>query len=215
MMTKEAKIMIGIAVVVVAGGVALFLANPKPVDPGQPVDSSKLIRDNSPATGKEGAKVTLVEFGDYQCPACAAAHPIIKQVMDSYKGNPDVSFVFRHFPLDIHPNAIPASLSAEAAGEQGKYWEMYDKLYQNQNEWASLNNPLDTFVRYAKEIGINEGQFKSAVEQRKHINIVNADYDDGEAAGVTSTPTFFLNGEKLVGVPDPNELKQKIDEKLK
>lgn len=214
-MTKEAKILIGIAVVVVIGGILLAIfANPQPEQPGAPVDEQSLIRENSHMTSNRDAKVTIVEFGDYQCPACAQAHPRVKSLLESYQGNDQVNFVFRNFPLDsIHPNAHIASEAAEAAGDQDKYWEMHDILFERQNEWSPMANPLETFIAYASEIGLNVDEFRDAVSQRRYADIISADYNDGVSVGVNSTPTFFLNGERLAGF-DPEELKTRIDEIL-
>ncbi len=217
-MTKEAKILIAIAFVVVIGGVLLAIfANPQPTEPGAPVDSQSLIRDNSHMTKQATAKVNLVEFGDFQCPGCAAASPRIKEIVEFYKDNPDVNFVFRNFPLDsIHPNAHIAAEAAEAAGVQGKYWEMHHLLYERQGEWGTLPNALDTMVGYAESLGLNGGEFRTAVGNRLFADVIKADQDDGTAIGVNSTPTFFLNGVKVEteGVPTVDELKAKIDEAL-
>lgn len=216
-MSKEAKILIAIAVVVVIGGVLLAIfANPQPVDPGAPVDSQSLIRDNSHMTRQASAKVNLVEFGDYQCPGCAAAHPIVKQVLEAYRDNPDVNFVFRNFPLDaIHPNAHISAEAAEAAGKQGKFWEMHDMLFERQNEWSTASAPLDIFVGYATAIGgMNVDEFRQEVSQRIYADVINTDYKDGQAVGVNSTPTFFINGVKEASVPSFNDLKAKIDAEL-
>ena len=154
-MTKEAKILIAIAVVVVVGGVLLaFFANPQPEAPGEILNKENLVRSNNYMTGNKDAKVTIVEFGDYQCPACGAAHPIVKSVLEEYKDNTNVNFVFRHFPLDsIHPNAHISSEAAEAAGAQGKFWEMHNILYERQEQWSTLPDPLLAFESYATEIG--------------------------------------------------------------
>lgn len=215
-MTKEVKILIGIAVLVVAGGVLLAIfANPQPSEPGAPVDSQNLVREHSPMIGNRDAKVTVVEFGDFQCPACAAAAPIMKRLEGEYKDNSQVNFVFRHFPLlTIHPNAEIGSEAAAAAGEQGKFWEMYDLLYQNQNDWSTAGAPMDFFAQYAKDLGLNVDQFKQAVEQKKFSNIIEADIKDGEAIGVNSTPTFYVGGEKM-STYQYDALKAKIEEKLK
>ena len=214
-MSKEAKVLIGIAIVVVIGGVLLAIfGNPQPVDPGAPVDGQSLVRDTSYMTGKKDAKVTIVEFGDYQCPACAAANPIVKKVLADYAGNQEVNFVFRHFPLDsIHANAHISAEAAEAAGVQGKFWEMHNLLYERQAEWSTLVAPLDTFVRYAGEIGLNVDEFRTAVDQRRFAEIIGTDYSDGEKIGVNSTPTFFVNGEKLSGYQEAT-LKASIDAAL-
>lgn len=216
-MTKEAKILIGIAIAVVIGGILLAIfANPQPEAPGAAVDSQSLVRENNYMTGSKDAKVTIVEFGDYQCPACKAAHPEVKAVLEQFKDNEDVNFVFRNFPLDsIHPNAHISSEAAEAAGAQGKFWEMNDLLYTRQAEWENSQSPLDIFVRYAQEIGVpNVDEFKTAVEQRRYADIINTDYKDGQAVGVNSTPTFFVNGVKQAKVLQRDELKALIESEL-
>lgn len=215
-MTKEAKVLIGIAVAVIIGGVLLAIfANPQPEQPGAAVDQQALVRENNYMTGKKDAKVTIVEFGDYQCPACKAAFPEIKAVLEQFKDNPEVNFVFRNFPLDtIHPNAHISAEAAEAAGAQGKFWEMNELLYTRQSEWETNQAPLDIFVRYAQEIGLNVDEFKSAVQQRRYADIINTDYTDGQAVGVNSTPTFFINGVKQSKVLQRDELKALIDAEL-
>lgn len=215
-MTKEAKILIGIGGVVIIGGLLLAVfANPQPIEPGKVVDNQALIRENSYMTKASTAKVNIVEFGDYQCPACGAAHPNLKKIIEDYKDNPDVNFVFRNFPLDtIHPNAHISSEAAEAAGAQGKYWEMHDLLYQRQSEWEASPSPVDIFARYAAEIGLDVEKFKSEVSSRKYAEVIRADQSDGEAAGVNSTPTIFINGEKSDSY-QYDALKAKIEEMLK
>src|SRR5690606_29220292 len=138
----------------ILGGGALLLLEPAPAEPGNFVDQSRLIREHNTMTGSLDAKVTVVEFGDMQCPACASAHPVVKQIINEYGDNPDFNFVFRHFPLSsIHPHAQISAEAVEAAGDQGKFWEMHDLLFTRQSEWASGGNPLDKFVAYAGELG--------------------------------------------------------------
>lgn len=215
-MTTEVKILIGIAVLVIGGGVFLAIyANPRPEQPGQAVDGKSLVRETSHMTGKKDAKVQVVEFGDFQCPACGVAHPEVKAVIEMYKDNPNVNFVFRNFPLDtIHPNAHISAEAAEAAGAQGKYWEMHDLLYETQSEWSTSTTPMDLFTKYAEKIGLNVNDFKVSVEQRLHTDVISADTKDGEAAGVNSTPTFFINGEKQNKVLKRDEMKALIDAAL-
>lgn len=216
-MNKEAKILIGVALAVLIGGAALFLfANPQPKDAGQAVDSQSLVRETSNMTGKKEAKVTIVEFGDYQCPACAAAHPIIKQVLEDYKNNDQVNLVYRQFPLvTIHKNAMLASQAALAAGEQGKFWEMHNKLYEAQTQWSESLSANVVFESYALSLGLDVVKFNSALSQNLFREVVNTDIKDGEALGVNSTPTFYLNGQKLNSIPSVEEWKQKIEEGLK
>lgn len=215
-MSNEAKILIGIALAVIVGGILLAVyANPQPKDPGAPVDTDSIIRDHNHMTGPLDAKVTMIEFADYQCPACAAAQPTLKRIIDEYKDNPDFNFVYKHFPLDsIHAQARIAAEAAEAAGEQGKFWEMNDLLYTNQAQWSGNTNPIDIFVEYAGQIGVaNIDQFRQSVQIRKYNEIFSTDVADGQSLGVNSTPTIFINGEKMTSY-SYEVLKAKIEELL-
>ena len=214
-MNKEVKILGLVAILIIAMGAFLaFKKGPVRDLPGVPLDSQNLMRDNSHMTGKADAKVTLVEFGDFQCPACAAAHPVIKQILEVYNGNPQFNFVFRNFPLSgIHKYAMDSAEAAEAAGRQGKYWEMFSVLYEKQSEWA-MPQALDFFAQYAQELGLDSEKLKQEVRDKKYADIISADYADGSALSVNSTPTFFLNGQPLVGVPKFDDLKKSIDQKL-
>lgn len=148
----------------------------------------------------EGA-VTLVEYGDFQCPACGQYYPIIEQVADKYAS--EVTFQFRHNPLvSIHPNAFAGSRAAEAASKQGKFWEMYDKLFANQQDWSSSSNPTSLFETYAKQIGLNIDQFNQDFKSSSVNNAINADLAQGKKIGVKATPTFVLNG-KVIENPQP------------
>ncbi len=213
-MSKEVKIIIGVGLAVAAGGFFLFTQQPKQLDPGQLVDSQALIRDTSHMTGKKDAKVSVVEFGDYQCPACATAAPILSRLREEYKNIPEVNFVFRHFPLAQHERAIVAAQAAEAAAEQGKFWEMTDKLYQTQNQWIGSVGHEPVFQTLAQELGLDVDKFRQAAESNKYSDIIKADQSDGTALEVNSTPTFFINGLKTAGF-GYEELKSTIEEKLK
>ncbi len=215
-MTKEAKVLGVIAAVVIVGGVLLAVfANPQPKEAGKSVDEKSLIRDNSYMTKQASAKVNVVEFGDFQCPACGAAQPILKKIIEEYKDNKDVNLVFRHFPLDsIHPNAHISSEAAEAAGAQGKFWEMYDKLYENQSIWTELPDPSDILAGFAQQLGLDVGKFKSEVSSRRYTDVIKADQEDGNKLGVNSTPTIYINGEKMDSY-QYDKLKSKIEEDLK
>jgi protein-disulfide isomerase len=216
-MNKEAKILIAIAVVVLLGGAALFMfGNPQPKEAGQAVDSQSLVRENSQMTGKRDAKVTIVEFADFQCPGCGALYPTIKRIKDEYKSNDNVNFVYRQFPLvTIHRNAMLAAETSEAAAEQGKFWEMHDKLFENQTVWSESAAASDIFLSYATELGLDSGKVRDALTNHTYREIVNTDIADGEKLGVNSTPTVYVNGIKLDRIPSYEELKQRIEDELK
>lgn len=146
--------------------------------------------------GEGASGVTLTEYGDFECPACAQYYPIVKQVYEKYKG--DIKLQFRNFPLfQIHQNAIAAARAAEAADMQGKFWEMHDKLYENQQAWTTSRSPQNEFEGYAKELGLNVEKFKTDLKSRTTNDRVQADIREGNRLKVESTPTFFIDGKKI------------------
>lgn len=147
-------------------------------------------------------KNVLVEYGDFQCPACKEFHQFLAGFEASGSANSSlpkkITFVFRNFPLfQIHQNAYSSAYAAEAAAKQNKFWEMYDLLYQNQKEWADLPNPTDFFVNLAKQLALNIDQFKTDMNSKEVKNKVEDDLRSGNGAAVSSTPTFFYNGKKI------------------
>ncbi len=165
--------------------------------------------------GADNARVTLIEYADFQCPACAAYDPLVKKLTEEFK---DDSFrlVYRHFPLrSIHQNANLAAWSAEAAGMQGKFWEMHDLIYENQSEWASqYSNAEETFVGYAKNLGLDIIKFESDLRSNEVKEKVDKSYKDAVSIGLNSTPSFFLNGKKIPNPRGYDEFKVVIEEAL-
>lgn len=187
-------------------GLFVWLAPKTGVAPER--DLSILVREGSHMTGKKEAKVTLVEFSDYQCPACATVAPFVKSVIDSYKGNQDFNFVLRHFPLSQHANAIVSAEAAESAAAQGKFFEMSELLFAKQAEWEGIKNPTDLFVGYADSLGLDTTKFRSDLQGNKYLPIVQADLRDANLLALDHTPFIFLNG---VEVKDISSLKSQID----
>lgn len=180
--------------------------------------SSKQLLGDSPhllGTSNSNPKVQIVEFGDFQCPACGAMAPILKQITDKYKNNPDFSFAFRNFPLPQHANAIPAAVIAEAAGRQNKYWEMFDMLYSNQNQWAEQPNAAAIFSSYAQKLGLDQNRFKQDAQTKEIADKINSDLTDGQSLGINATPTIYVNGVKLNTLPTFKDLDQQISDLLK
>lgn len=217
-MTSETKVLIGISVatiVLVVGAALLFGGKSSNNQNSEPIKNPQdLIRKDShivKATNKNA--VTIVEFGDFQCPACGASYPTIEQLRKAYKGQ--ITFVFRNFPLAMHHNAKAAAETAEAAGAQGKFFEMYDLLYTNQEKWGETNNAMSYFLEYAQALKLDMDKFKSDVEGNKYAKKIQADVTDGSAVGVEATPTFFINGVKQEGGLPYSEFKTKIDDVLK
>jgi protein-disulfide isomerase len=149
--------------------------------------------------GKADSKVVLIEYGDFQCPGCGSVHPGIKKITGEYKDS--VAFVFRNFPLPAttHPNAKAAATTVEAAGLQGKYWEMHNQVYENQSDWENLSGSArdDMFLSYAKTLGLDETKFKADIVEGSVTKKISFDKMVGEKINVDSTPTFYLDGVKL------------------
>lgn len=161
-------------------------------------------------------KVTLTEFGDFQCPACGSYYPVIEDVRQKY--GDQLTFQFRHFPLvQIHQNAMVAHRAAEAAGKQGKFWEMYNVLYRQQQAWTSSTAAATLMDGFASQLALNMDQFKKDFASEATNNTINADIKAGQALGANSTPTFVLNGKKLDPLPDRSveAFSKLIDEAIK
>jgi protein-disulfide isomerase len=147
--------------------------------------------------GNAEAKVLIIEYGDFQCPGCRSAAPAMKAVIDKYSDK--VGFVFRNFPLAIHNNARAAAAAAEAAGLQGKYWEMHDRLFENQQEWGNLsgNTRTDMFANYAEMLELDREKFLEDLKSDAVIAKINFDVSLGRKIGVNSTPSIFVNGKQV------------------
>lgn len=220
---KKAWIIFGVIVVALFGGL-IFVAQKNKIDVSN-VDANAILAASDKngniadhVFGKEKSKVVLIEYGDFQCPYCGQDHPGIKSVTEKYKDQ--ITFVFRNFPLtNMHPNARAAAGAAEAAGLMGKYWEMNNILYEHQDEWSNLNGTERTtqFVKYAKEIGLDEAKFKDNLEKSSLNQKISFDQALGKKIGVTATPTLYLNGTKLSDdVPsDQSKLDAAIQAELK
>lgn len=157
------------------------------------------VNDTDQQTGNLQAKITLVEFGDYQCPHCGHAHPLLKRLLKEM-GN-ELRFVFRNFPLqELHPAAYMAALAAEAAGKQDKFWQMHDIIFENQQ-----NLHGHSFVDFAEKLQLNLQQFGKDWKSEEIQQKVEADFESGVRSGVNGTPTFFVNGQQLVSYDESYE----------
>lgn len=143
--------------------------------------------------GPASAPVTLVEYSDFQCPACEAYEPVLEKLES--EASTTFRIVYRHFPLtQLHPNALPAAYASEAANLQGKFWEMHDMLFANHTDWTELADPTSVFVGYAGKIGLDTAKFKADLSSDAVKARVQADVDDGNKIGINYTPSFFING---------------------
>lgn len=202
-----------IACVIVFGAI-LFISK-KDASAPDSGDGSKGQTTNH-TRGENKKNVVLTEYGDFQCPACAGYYPIVEQVVEKYKD--DIQFQFVNFPLtQIHPNAMLAHRSAEAASNQGKFWEMYGLLYQNQTTWSSLpSNQADTTFRtYAQSLGLDMTKFDTDQKSQATNSIINADISKGKELGITGTPSFYLDGKKIENPKDLEGFNKLIEDAIK
>ena len=212
-MSAENKIVGSICLIFFIIIVFLFWVGPGFNESTQPKNKNLLVKDLSHMTGKNGAKVTIVEFGDYQCPACGALSETINKIIDLYKDNPDFNFVFRNFPLSQHKNAVPAAEVAEAAGAQNKYFEMETMLYENQTRWSENSDPMPEFLKYAEQLKLDIVQFTKDMKDHRFVYVIQADTLDGQSLLVDHTPTIYINGIEQKDLSFEG-IKNKIDELL-
>lgn len=146
--------------------------------------------------GNPDAQVKLTEYSDFQCPACGQFYPVVKEIVEQYSDQ--IAFEYKHFPLvTIHPYAVPAAKAAEAAAQQGKFFEMHDKLFENQTIWSRTANPTVYFDQYAEEIGLDVELYKQHYRASLIANHIDDQYKEARDKGFTGTPTFELNGQRM------------------
>ena len=166
------------------------------------------VEAKGPARGPANAAVTIVEFSDFQCPYCGREFPVIERLMKEYDGK--VRLVFRHFPLDFHPFAAKAAEAGMCAQDQGKFWELHDKMFTNQQKLA-----VEDLKGYAKSLGMDAAKFDKCLDSGEKKPAVDEDMKAGTAAGVNGTPAFFINGLFVNGAQPYEQMKQTIDRELK
>lgn len=177
---------------------------------GLNVPANNEVISTDQAKGFKKSPVLLVEYSDFQCPACNAQHRTIRAAWKDIRRK--VHLVYRHFPLtNIHPHATLAAHYAEAAGRQDKFWEMHDQLFDNQSTWAKLDDPTDTFDGYAKTLKLDMAKLKADLASDELKDKIKADIASGRDAGVNSTPTLFINGELLSNVRGKDQLIEAVE----
>lgn len=228
-MNKVGWIIFSAAVVLLLGGLIVWTRVSNPSVDVSAIDNNSVLAASTESgniadhvKGKEDSKVLIVEYGDFQCPSCKGAYPNVKTLMEEYGDR--VGLVFRNFPLtSIHPNAKAGAAAAEAAGLQGKFWEMHDLLYESQDNWSSLDTSkrTDAFVSYASQLGLDTNKFTSDLSNEDVSKKISFDLTLGKENGADATPTFFVNGEKLdektaggIVNGDLTAIKEKLDKLL-
>ncbi len=211
----DRQFFIVLVVIIVALGGVFVLTKDKTSAPGTGNGQNIKVSEHTIGAGNKG--VTLTEYGDFECPGCEAYYPLIKQVKQAY--GDDLKFQFRNFPLSSHPNAFAAHRAAEAAGKQGKFFEMHDLIYENHRQWIakygfSTSDASKVFEGYAGKLGLNVGQFKKDVASEAVGSTINADVKAGRALKVEQTPTFAINGKKIKTPNSFEEFKKAIDAEI-
>lgn len=230
-MSTKTWIIFGVICVAILGGLIAVSRSGRPNVDTSGVDATSAIaasaNNGNIADHVEGdakSAVRLVEYGDFQCPSCGGAHPGIKTITEEYGDK--IGFIFRNFPLTTaHPHALAAATAVEAAGQQGKYWEMHNIIFETQNNWSSLSasQRTDKFVELASQAGVADiEKFKTNLTSEDISKKISFDLKLGRDAGVSGTPTFFLNGEKVnetisgsIVRGDPKPMKELLNEALK
>ncbi|MCL4435571.1 MAG: DsbA family protein [Thaumarchaeota archaeon] len=192
------------------------LLSAQPSTGNQPPQRQNIPIGNAPSLGDLNAPVTIVEFSDFQCPFCASFfNETLPQIQKDYIDTGRIRLVYKNFPITkIHPYAEKAAEAAECAKEQGKFWEYHDLLFGNQQAWIS-ENATTTFEKYASTLKLNITQFSSCLNTNKYSGEISKDLQDGQKAQVSGTPTFFINGIRVVGAQPYSVFKDTIDSELK
>ena len=175
--------------------VAYKLTNTPPADP-KIIESATKVKSTDNVKWNLKSDNVLIEYSDLQCPSCRSFNTFLKEIEKT--ATPNAAFVFRNFPLaQLHPNAYTASYAAQAAALQGKFWEMEDALYEKQPEWSGLPNPRDYFIKLASDLKLDAEKFQKDMDSTEVRDKVQADLTEGESIGVNSTPSLYLNGNKV------------------
>ncbi|CCH87386.1 conserved exported protein of unknown function [Modestobacter italicus] len=212
-MSANLKISAALVAVFVVGLAVFGVVRSQGGDDGPAAAEAAVVREDSHrlSTAEDG-RVTLVEFLDFECESCLAAYPFVEELRRVYDGR--VTFVARYFPMPGHRNAENAAVAVEAAAEQGRFEDMYDRMYETQSEWGeSQDSQAAVFRGLAEELGLDMAAFDAAVDDPDTLERVLRDREDGIALGVEGTPTFFLNGEKLT-VDTTDEFIEQLDAAL-
>lgn len=211
-MKKLAMWIGGIIILVLSAGGLIALVNAP--QPTSSITNIAAVTSSDITQGPKNAKVTLLEYADFQCPACGAYHPLVKQLTKDFNGK--VLFVYRFYPLiNLHKNAMVSAQAAFAAYEQGKFWEMHDMLFEHQKDWAESDNATDTFTKYAQNLHLDMTKYGLDVQSDKTKQFINNESDAGTNSGINSTPTFFINGHQIQNPQSYQAFKQLIQDSLK
>lgn len=210
-------LMIGILIIAILG-LLVFASKFFRKTAAQPEQTATTIKKNPKTKGPQDAPIIIMEFSDYQCPACAAAEEPLKELLVQF---PELVQVhFHHFPLQMHPHANDASNSAECAAKQSKFWEYHTLLFKEQQIWSRDPDPKTLFNAYANTVGLNQQDYEACLKNPEIQSVIDTDRRLGERLEVRSTPTFFINGERAVGSKQLSEsgpviIRKQLDQMVK
>lgn len=213
-MSTEIKLVLGI--IILSVGVTflgLRLAYKAPSENTLSISATRMTAPDAPSIVGASSTISIVEFADFECPACAAVYQVYKNYLKTEGSK--VTYTFRNFP--IHTNADKYAIAALAAGKQGKFWEMHDMIFENQSTWSKLSfdKKMETFAGYAQKLGLNMDKYNSDLKDPALAEIVKKDRADAIAMGINSTPTTIINNNRvIVGGKSVEELKKIIDEEI-
>ena len=198
-----------LVILAVGGGIfGMIKLAARPPQDNRSVITAGAVTPEDWVKGNRDAKVILIEYSDFQCPACAFYYPLLEKFSEEFGDR--IAIVYRHFPLPNHQNAKSAAYAAEAAGQQEKFWEMHDLIFDNQKEWKDERSADEVFTNYAQTLNLNLDQFKTDFALKEIRKKVESAYQNGVQLGINSTPTFFLNGEKLASPRNYEEFRNII-----
>lgn len=208
-MLKKTGIIVGVVAIILVSILGLIklsgASNPTSAINLPPVSKNDITK------GDPKAKITLVEYADFQCPACAAYHPLVNQLLSEFNGK--IFYVYRMFPLsNVHKNAMISAQAGYAAYKQNKFFEMDDLLYNGQASWEGLSDPSQTFVDYAKKLNLDTDKFQKDMNSDEAKNYVTDSQNQAAGAGINATPTFFVNGAQITNPQSYNDFKKIIQD---
>ena len=194
---KKATIWGGLILASVAGLALLIILAQRGGTPQTPIEKANLppVTEADITSGKAEGNVVLIEYADFQCPACATYNPMLKTLEGEYPDN--LKIVYRIFPLNTHKNAEPSARAAYAAWKMGNFVDMKDLLYENQGDWSGENDPTTIFIEYAKDIGLNSSDFEKVMKSKEAKNFVSEDKAEAVNLGLNATPSFFLGKKQI------------------
>ncbi len=204
---------IGVSVIVVIITIFFISQMESPVST-QGLEPLSLTQPSSYDNTRGNGSIFFIKYSDFQCPACAAYSPLLKQMMDDYGEH--ITFAYRHFPLtQLHANAVEAARASEAAARQDAFWQYHDVLFEKQTEWENLGNPEPFFIQYAVDLGLDESQFIADLESPEVIAIVQHNLNDAKSRSLGGTPSLFINGRPLVDVSTYEDLARQIEREIR